>query len=103
MFKTDSARILPRTRQTLAAVARRLAGRVRSVSCTGHTDAVGRANYNLTLGLARANAVCRYLQAHGVKGAIDVASRGEGSPRSSNAIPAGRARNRRVELTVTYH
>lgn len=102
MFRTGSARILPGARRTLAVVARRLAGQVRSVSCTGYTDTAGSAAYNYELGLARAKAVCRYLRAHGVKGAKKVASRGEANPRSSNAIPSGRARNRRVELTVAY-
>lgn len=60
------------------------------------------AAYNLALGLRRAQTVCRYLTAHGVRAHTTTASAGETRPRASNATAAGRALNRRVELSLRY-
>jgi outer membrane protein OmpA-like peptidoglycan-associated protein len=98
-FEIRSARLLPSTRRWLDRVAPRLAGS-RSVRCTGHTSGLGDDLANEELGLARAKAVCRYLRAHGVKAKMKAVSRGETRPRASNRTADGRARNRRVELTV---
>jgi chemotaxis protein MotB len=56
---------------------------------------------NLILSQKRADSVTQYLIAQGVNPAL-VASRGYGDadPVASNATPAGRAQNRRVELTL---
>jgi outer membrane protein OmpA-like peptidoglycan-associated protein len=70
------------------------------VRCTGHTDSDGAAAYNQRLGLARARATCRYLRRHGVHAHVTVASMGERRPRASNRTVRGRARNRRVDISV---
>lgn len=70
-----------------------------TVFVAGHTDAVGSANYNLNLGLRRAQTVAVALARLGVNQAqIYVVSFGKAVPISSNDSDAGRSRNRRVEF-----
>jgi outer membrane protein OmpA-like peptidoglycan-associated protein len=67
----------------------------------GHTDSVGRPDSNLDLSLRRAEAVGEYLAGKSTAAVVDVEvfGRGDQEPVTSNATPAGRARNRRVEIT----
>jgi outer membrane protein OmpA-like peptidoglycan-associated protein len=67
----------------------------------GHTDSVGRHAYNLDLSKRRAETVGRYLISQGVA-PVRVATYGYGPdyPVDSNETDAGRAQNRRVELTL---
>lgn len=68
----------------------------------GYTDNVGSADSNLTLSLARAGAVRDWLiEASGIA-ATQFATQGYGDTRpiASNDTPEGRARNRRVEITL---
>jgi outer membrane protein OmpA-like peptidoglycan-associated protein len=71
-----------------------------SVALEGHADWVGGAAYNERLGLARAEAVRRYLteQFQIPADRIAVVSYGEKSPAAPNTTPEGRASNRRVVL-----
>ena len=71
------------------------------VLVTGHTDNIGSADRNLQLGMERAEAVRQRMVQHGAPAArIRTASRGEEQPVDTNATAEGRARNRRVELTI---
>jgi outer membrane protein OmpA-like peptidoglycan-associated protein len=72
------------------------------VQLVGHTDNTGSSAANQTLSLDRANAVKETLVAQGV-GAdrISTAGFGQDRPVASNDSEAGRAQNRRLELTVT--
>jgi outer membrane protein OmpA-like peptidoglycan-associated protein len=101
LFASGSTRVLPAGKRALRSIARGV-GRVKSVRCTGHTDAVGSARYNSTLGLKRAQAVCATLRKLGVRGKTRAATAGESRPRATNGTARGRALNRRVELLVTY-
>ena len=85
----------------LAAKLRQLGPAVTGVSVTGHTDSIGTEAYNLKLSQRRAQAVVDYLVQRGVNPSI-IQARGMGksNPIASNATPAGRAQNRRVEITV---
>jgi outer membrane protein OmpA-like peptidoglycan-associated protein len=67
----------------------------------GHTDNVGNAKSNLKLSEDRANAVKEYLVAHGIDSSR-LLTKGYGSskPIESNNTPAGRAENRRTEVTI---
>lgn len=68
----------------------------------GHTDSTGSESYNQALSERRARAVKDYLVRSGVaEYRLTAEGRGELEPRESNATPAGRALNRRVELLVT--
>lgn len=68
----------------------------------GHTDATGSDDYNLELGLERAEAVRRYLnREHGIPlHRMSVISYGEAEPIADNSTRDGRGQNRRVVLVV---
>jgi outer membrane protein OmpA-like peptidoglycan-associated protein len=69
------------------------------VEVQGHTDSQGDAQANLDLSQRRAEAVVRYLIAHGVEPErVFAAGYGESKPIDTNATRAGRANNRRVEF-----
>ena len=72
------------------------------VEIEGHTDNVGEARYNNSLGLQRAEAVKRYLyEKHQVPlHKINVISYGEEKPVAPNKTRDGRAQNRRVVIKV---
>lgn len=70
------------------------------VEIGGHTDSRGSDAYNQRLSQARAEAVRAYLQSKGVADSrMNARGYGEGKPIASNETEAGRAQNRRVELT----
>lgn len=73
------------------------------VEVGAHTDSRGRDAYNLALSDRRAKSVMAYLTAHGIA-ADRLTSKGYGETRpvADNATAEGRARNRRVELTVMH-
>ena len=67
----------------------------------GYTDSVGSTSYNQLLSESRARSVATYLQNKGVKSVrFDVVGFGEANPIADNNTEAGRALNRRVELTL---
>jgi outer membrane protein OmpA-like peptidoglycan-associated protein len=70
----------------------------KSAVCDGFTDNQGSAAFNLKLGLARATAVCTILKKY--VGSTVVHSFGASKPIASNATAAGRAKNRRVTITI---
>jgi type IX secretion system PorP/SprF family membrane protein len=72
-----------------------------SVEVTGHTDSVGSDDVNERISLARAQAAADYLMSKGIAASrIKVEGKGETLPISSNDTAAGRALNRRVEITI---
>ena len=85
----------------LAAKLQQLGSAVTAVGVTGHTDSIGSEAYNLKLSERRAQAVVNYLEQRGVNpNVIRAQGMGKANPIASNATPAGRAQNRRVEITV---
>ena len=66
----------------------------------GHTDSVGRADFNMSLSQKRAEAVVEYLKGHGVKCKLNARGYGETRPIASNRTRSGRAQNRRVEIIL---
>ena len=71
------------------------------VIATGHTDSVGSDEYNQRLSLARADAVKAYLVSHGIDiKRVRTVGRGEAEPVADNATAEGRAKNRRVDVSV---
>jgi outer membrane protein OmpA-like peptidoglycan-associated protein len=68
----------------------------------GHTDSVGSAEYNQALSEKRADAVRDYLVGQGVD-ASKLSAQGLGMvhPVADNGTPAGRKKNRRVEIIVS--
>ncbi len=78
-----------------------------AITLGGHTDSAGLDSANLRASKKRADAVRDWLVDHGVdKERIEVIAFGEQNPTAPNAKPdgtpdeAGRAKNRRVEMTV---
>jgi outer membrane protein OmpA-like peptidoglycan-associated protein len=71
------------------------------IEVAGHTDSVGTDAYNQTLSQQRANSVAGYLSSKGVmQQRMIVTGAGETHPIASNDTDAGRAQNRRVEITI---
>lgn len=68
----------------------------------GHTDNVGNAGSNLSLSKGRANAVVQYLTNKGISADRFQVVDGKGSnePVADNKTEAGRAKNRRVDITL---
>jgi OmpA-OmpF porin, OOP family len=68
-------------------------------SISGHTDNTGNAANNKTLSDQRATAVKEYIVSKGIAvNRLDAAGFGSDKPIATNATPAGRAQNRRVEI-----
>jgi len=97
-LRPDAIRILDAAVMTLQA------NPTLNVTIEGHTDSVGTAEYNLSLGERRSNAVRDYLLNRGIAaGRMRTVSYGEERPIASNDTDAGRAMNRRahiVQMTI---
>ncbi len=67
----------------------------------GHTDSQGNENYNLDLSQQRATSVMEYFIQNGLQAEhITAVGYGESTPIADNETDDGRAKNRRIELTV---
>lgn len=72
-----------------------------SVKVVGHTDTTGSERGNLSLSRARAVVIRDLLVAKGVESArVQIVAAGDNRPASTNGTPAGRALNRRAEVSV---
>jgi OOP family OmpA-OmpF porin len=100
-FQTGKADLTPESQTILDAVASSLvANEEIKVQVGGHTDNTGSAAVNKRLSAARAEAVRQYLISKGVSAdRLTAAGFGPSKPVASNKTAAGRAQNRRVELT----
>ncbi|MEO6170443.1 MAG: OmpA family protein [Lysobacter sp.] len=71
------------------------------IEVAGHTDSVGSDSYNQGLSVRRAESVGNYLMSRGLmRDRFIVTGAGKNRPVASNDTEAGRAQNRRVELTL---
>ncbi|HXC05401.1 MAG TPA: OmpA family protein, partial [Bacteroidia bacterium] len=70
------------------------------IQVNGHTDNSGYDLNNQTLSEQRAYTVYNYLLRKGVKNNLSYKGYGATRPVATNATPAGRSRNRRVELEI---
>jgi peptidoglycan-associated lipoprotein len=72
------------------------------VRIEGHADERGSVEYNLALGMRRANAVRDYLVGFGLDaGRFEVVSFGEDRPAASGSSEAAWSQNRRAEFRIT--
>lgn len=72
-----------------------------TVNVAGYTDSIGSESYNMKLSKERADSVAQYLQSRGVNGQrLNAVGYGESRPVDTNETEAGRANNRRVEITL---
>ena len=103
-FKLGKAELPPDATGALDAMVGQLKGDKKAmwVEIEGHTDSTGDKLMNQRLGLARAEAVKRYLyEQHQIPlHKINVISYGEEKPVAPNNTRAGRAQNRRVVIKV---
>ncbi|MFA7430801.1 MAG: OmpA family protein [Rhodospirillaceae bacterium] len=101
-FDFDSAELKPQGRDALRQVAGVLVNNPRTtIDVIGHTDSVGRPEYNQGLSQRRAQSVAGFLISQGVRGdRILTDGRGASQPIATNATDEGRARNRRVEIQI---
>jgi len=99
-FEFDRADLKPESELELMEVVRLLQAHPRwKVEVQGHTDSIGKAEYNQQLSQRRAEAVRQFLVQRGVR-AERIFARGYGGSRpiASNATEEGRALNRRTEI-----
>ena len=74
------------------------------VAIDGHTDEVGKDEYNQTLSDKRAASVKGYLVSKGIaESRLTSTGYGETKPVADNKTAAGRAQNRRVEMTLSNY
>ncbi len=105
LFASGSAQVNRAGQDVLRRVSERVRETPHAIVVRGHTDNVpirsSRYPSNWELAGARAAGVVRLLQKGGVDPTrLSAVSHGETQPRMSNATPEGRARNRRIEITL---
>jgi len=101
-FATNKHNILPKSYPMLNEIAEIiLTNPNETFVIEGHTDITGNEAHNLELSKNRANAVKEYLITRGVgRGVVMADGFGQKYPISDNRTAAGRAKNRRVDITV---
>jgi outer membrane protein OmpA-like peptidoglycan-associated protein len=107
LFDFDKADLLPKAIPELEKVATVLKSYPNaSCSIEGHTDNKGIKEYNQKLSERRAASVKDWLVAHGVSSSMTIRGWGATKPVAPNSLPngrddpAGRQKNRRVEIVV---
>lgn len=102
-FDFDSSNLTPTAKSNLDKLAQVLVNNPdTNINVYGHTDSVGKAEYNQKLSERRANSVKAYLTSKGIDGSrMNAMGMGASSPVASNDTASGRAQNRRVEFAIT--
>ncbi len=101
-FDFDKYNLKPEAKATLDEVAKTLRENPDiDVELAGHTDGIGTEAYNMKLSQRRAQAVLKYLNSQGIPASrLKVTSFGKTKPVADNKTKVGRAKNRRVEISV---
>jgi len=101
-FVSGLSQLTLQAKWRLETVADSLKGRpdIKQLLVVGHTDSVGSDADNQTLSENRAISVANYLTRAGVTAEFNTFGKGESQPIASNDSEEGKARNRRVELSV---
>jgi outer membrane protein OmpA-like peptidoglycan-associated protein len=102
LFDFNSYALRPESRSTLADLATNFQRYPdETISVEGHTDNIGKPEYNQTLSEERAFAVKDYLVNQGVPSSrVTATGYGETHPKATNDTPEGRQLNRRVEIHI---
>ncbi len=103
VFALGSAELAPQNAKLLELLAALLNENdaIKHVQVEGHTDTTGDEAFNKQLSIERAQTVVNALVHRGVAvERLHATGLGTAQPLASNATPAGRARNRRVEFRV---
>jgi peptidoglycan-associated lipoprotein len=101
-FAFDSADVTTRDRGPLDGVAHCFVSgplKGRHLRLIGHSDPRGDSEYNVTLGLSRADAVERYLLGHGMMAAL-ASTTSRGAMDAVGTDEAGWQKDRRVDVTL---
>ena len=101
-FEYDSVALTTESRALLQKVLATIRDRAPvEIGVVGHTDTVGKKEYNYALSLKRARAVASILQGNGIDPSIlDITSHGKDNPLIPTSDQVPEPRNRRVEITV---
>lgn len=100
-FEFDKSKIDPKSYAYLDLLAQTLIRTNARIMVKGHTDNIGKEEYNLKLSKERAIAVMEYLERHGVpRSKLLYSYYGMGLPLADNDTEEGRAMNRRVEFEI---
>ena len=101
-FETGSANISGSTKDLETIYNLLIQAEETKLKIVGHTDNVGNYDSNVTLSKGRANSVVEYLVSRGIDRERFqlVDGRGSSEPTADNGSAAGRAKNRRVEITL---
>jgi OmpA-OmpF porin, OOP family len=101
-FASGSSKLLPKSYASLNEVVKLLkSDESLLIDVSGHTDASGKEDKNQILSEARAKAVKDYLVSKGIaEGRLASAGFGSTKPVADNKTAAGKAKNRRTELSV---
>ena len=102
LFATGKANLSPDANKSVAKLVEFLKKyQKRNVLIEGHTDSVGKDDYNLTLSRGRADSVKYKLVGDGIEaGRITTMGYGKKFPVARNDTMAGKAQNRRVEVII---
>ncbi|NJK88513.1 MAG: OmpA family protein [Myxococcales bacterium] len=103
LFESNESNLMATAERNLENVAKVLKSRQgwENIVVVGHTDARGTEQYNRQLSEARAESVRSFLVESGIPAdRVEARGKGESDPIATNATPAGRANNRRVELRI---
>ena len=103
-FDFDKATLRPEASRLIADIGETLKlNPTWTLAIIGHTDAIGEAEYNQQLSLARAKSVVASLvNVHGIApNRLSAVGAGESQPKAPDDTLQGRAENRRVELSRT--
>ncbi len=101
-FEHDSADLTRESKASLKQVVQAIRDRPPvDISVVGHTDTVGKKEYNYALSLKRAKAVASILEKSGVdRSILDITSHGKDNPLIPTGDQVPEPRNRRVEITI---
>ena len=102
LFDFDKAVLKPEGKAKLTELAAKLKDvNLEAVVATGHTDSIGKAEYNQKLSVRRAESVKAFLVSSGIAAdRVYTSGKGATQPVADNKTAAGRAKNRRVEIEV---
>ena len=103
LFDFDKSSLKPEGKKNIDDLLAKMKGQnYEFVLATGHTDAMGSDAYNQKLSLARAESVKAHMVSQGIPAdKIRVEGKGKSNPIATNDTEEGRAKNRRVEITLT--
>ena len=105
LFDYDSSAIKERNKIVLDRVVKRIKELPQAkITIVGHSDTIGKKDYNITLSNRRAKAVYKMVMDNNISSPERVVFRGDGpdDPPYDNATAEGRSFNRTVTITMEY-